>query len=453
LSSIRKLLMTDELFMEMEKDKNEWLSKGFETGGYIFGKLYPNGLAYATHTILGGPKARRTSISFTADNEYANEVKERLQKEDPEIRLLGEFHVHPWKGKPELSQGDIHQLKEVKEQRPWFIVLLGTMDEWEVFDIEVEQARSTYLLALKHGGAKCNMQNAIIKHVPFQVIKCEFGDPNKILARILKVTRHDLLIKKTVLIVGLGSGGSTIAKYMGCMGIGRIILVDNEELEVVNIIRHEGGINDIGKPKTQVCKQIIESHNPFTIVETYNLDVIKEFNKLEELALQSDLIVGSSGSAKVNNLLNKISIENRIPAIYGGVYEKALGGYVLAVKPLETACFNCLFNLTSRSYSVEKGVAERYGLSEDELHEQQGLWIDISFPSLILAKIASALLEGRQMGYNLVLYDSALEIRKLKVARRNDCAACNEKEWIRKQAIEKKTSLRERLKRLIRWKV
>jgi molybdopterin/thiamine biosynthesis adenylyltransferase len=256
-----------------------------------------------------------------------------------------------------------------------------------------------------------------------------------------------------VLIVGLGSGGSTIAKYMGCMGIGRIILVDNEELEVVNIIRHEGGINDIGKPKTQVCKQIIESHNPFTIVETYNLDAIKEFNKLEELALQSDLIVGSSGSAKVNNLLNKISIENRIPAIYGGVYEKALGGYVLAVKPLETACFNCLFNLTSSSYSVGKGVAERYGLSEDELHEQQGLWIDISFPSLILAKIASALLEGRQIGYNLVLYDSALEIRKLKVARRNDCAACNEREWIRKQAIEKKTSLRERLKRLIRWKV
>jgi molybdopterin/thiamine biosynthesis adenylyltransferase len=334
---------------------------------------------------------------------------------------------------------------EVKEQRPWFVVLLGTADEWKLFDIEVGQAHSR-LNALKQRETR-------IKDVPFQVIKCKVGDPNKILARILNVTKHELLAKKTILIVGLGSGGSTLAKYLGCTGIGRIILVDSENLETVNIIRHEGGINDIGKPKTQVCKQVIESHNPFTIVEAHSFDVVKEFDRLEELALQSDLIIGSSGSNKVNNLLNKISIERRIPAIYGGVYEKALGGYVLAVKPFETACYNCLFNLTSRSYFVEREAAESYGLNEEELHEQQGLWIDISFPALILAKIALAMLEGKQMDYNLVLYDSSLEIRKLKVARRDDCAACNQEEWIRrKQAKKKKVSLKERIRRLIKWK-
>jgi hypothetical protein len=48
---------------EMEEDKNKWLNKGVETGGYIFGKLYPNGLAYATHVLLDGPKTSRTPIS------------------------------------------------------------------------------------------------------------------------------------------------------------------------------------------------------------------------------------------------------------------------------------------------------------------------------------------------------------------------------------------------------
>jgi molybdopterin/thiamine biosynthesis adenylyltransferase len=189
------------------------------------------------------------------------------------------------------------------------------------------------------------------------------------------------------------------------------------------------------------------------VVEAYSFDVVKEFRKLEELASQSDLIIGSSGNSKVNNLLNKISIERRIPAIYGGVYEKALGGYVLAVKPLEAACYNCIFSLTSKSYHVDVEAAQRYGLSEDELHQQQGLWIDISFPALILSKMALAMLENKKLDYNLVLYDSALEVKKLYVNRRGDCPVCNEKEWIRKheKAFQKKHSLRERFRRLVKW--
>lgn len=451
---IRKFLFADILMKEMEEDKNKWLNKGVETGGYIFGKLYPNGLAYATHVLLDGPKTSRTPISFTADNEHANKIKESLQKEDPEIRLLGEYHVHPWKGKPELSQGDINQLIEVKKQRPWFIVLLGTADEWKAFDLTIEQAPSMDLFS-DHGRIPQprDIKYIATKHIPFQIVRCEFGNREKILDRILKAARHEILIKKTVLIVGLGSGGCVITKYLGCTGIGRIILVDNEELEVVNVIRHEGSIEDIGKPKVQICKEIIESHNPFTVVEAYSFDVVKEFRKLEELASQSDLIIGSSGNSKVNNLLNKISIERRIPAIYGGVYEKALGGYVLAVKPFETACYNCIFSLTSKSYHVDVGAAQRYGLSEDELYQQQGLWIDISFPALILSKMALAMLENKKLDYNLALYDSALEVKRLYVNRRDDCPVCNEKEWIRKheKAFPKKHSLRERFRGLVKW--
>ena len=440
--SVRKLLLTDHLLEEMEKDREKWSSMSLETGGYIFGRLYANGVAYATQVVLGGPKALRTPVSFTADNEYANRIKEKLQEEDPEIRLLGEFHVHPWKGEPTLSHGDMEQLKEVKKLRPWFFVLLGTVDEWRVFDIEVERESSMHL------------KNTTTKHIPFQVIKHTLGDEEKVFDRILRITNHELLVKKTVIIVGLGSGGSTIMKYLGCTGIGRMILVDGEELEVENVIRHEGGIEDVGKPKAEVCKKIVEAHNPFTVVEAYSFDAAKEFRKLEELASQSDLIIGSSGSHKVNNLLNKISIERNIPAIYGGVYEKALGGYVLAVKPFETACYNCMFDLTSKSFHVDKEAAQRYGLSEGELHHQQGLWIDISFPSLILCKMALALLEDKKLDYNLVLYDSVLEIEKLHVNRRNDCAVCNEKEWMRKQqemVSKKKHSLREKFGGFIKW--
>jgi molybdopterin/thiamine biosynthesis adenylyltransferase len=266
--------------------------------------------------------------------------------------------------------------------------------------------------------------------VQVQVTKCIEGK-EKILDRILKIIKHEVLIRKTVLIVGLGSLVSVVAKYIGCTGLGRIILVDNEELEVVNLIRHEGSIEEVGKRKVDICKRIIESHNPYCVVETYDFDVTKNVSKLSELACESDLIVSSSGSPRVSSILNKISLDNKIPAIYGGIYEKAVGGLVLAVKPFETACLNCIFgsDLIQKPLSIDRETIARYGLNEEELHKQQGLWIDISFPALILAKTALTLLEERQLDYNLVLYNSKLEIIKVKVERRKNCASCNEETW------------------------
>jgi hypothetical protein len=81
---------------------------------------------------------------------------------------------------------------------------------------------------------------------------------------------------------------------------------------------------------------------------------------------------------------------------------------------------------------VDREAVKRYGLDEDELHQQQGLWIDVSFPSLILSKMVLAVLENEQLVYNLVLYDSSLEIKKLKASRREDCAVCNEEKWSKK---------------------
>jgi len=441
---IRKVLITEDDLMKIEEDKNEWSSKGLETGGYIFGRFYPNGLAQVTHVLDGGPKAERYPIRFSGDNENATQVKEELQKEDPKIVLLGEYHVHPWKGSPHLSEADLEELKEVKKHRPWFIVLLSTLSDFKIFNLVGKTFVTTDHDCITSFGKP-------VVEVPHQVVKTEVSSKRKLLDRIFMITKHDLLMRKKVLIVGLGSGGSTIAKYLGCTGIGRIILIDNEELEVANLIRHEGGIEDLGKPKVEICKRMIESHNPFTIVETYNLDVAKDFTKLEEITSEVDLIIGSSGSNRVNNLLNKISLEKRIPAIYGGVYEKASGGYVLAVKPFETACYNCLFGLTSRSYFVDKEDTERYGLNEDELHGQQGLWIDISFLSLMLSKMALAILQDEQIDYNLALYDSDLKIKKLRLARRKDCAACNQEIWI-KQILHGRRSVRQRLKNLFNFR-
>jgi len=414
----KKILVHRKEFRKVREDVLYWSERRLESGGYLFGKMHlPDMIAEITNFVDGGPKAARSPASFSGDNENATNKKEEMQKVEPDIRLLGEYHLHPWKTFPNPSVGDLHQLQEVKKgERPWYMMMLATKQGfrfWDLADNEVEFKEVPYQII----------------HFPESVLMTE----ERLLDRISKITRHDELSQKTPLVVGLGSGGSVIAKYLGCTGLGRVTLVDNEKLEVVNVIRHEGGLNEIGKSKTSICKRIIESHNPFTIVETHEFDATKEIQNLEKLVTRSNLIIGSSGSTEVNNILNKLSVEKGIPAVYGGIYEKASGGYVLAVNPGKTACFNCLFSLASESYFVDKEAVARYNLSEDELHEQQGLWIDISIPALLLSKVALRMLQGEILEHNLILYDNKFELKKLFVARRNDCSVCNFEGWLREQ--------------------
>jgi integrative and conjugative element protein (TIGR02256 family) len=409
-----KVLIRKSVLLEIEEDAKLWAESGLESGGYLLGRIYPNLVFEITDFIEGGPNAERRPASFSPDNKHAEQRKAELQKEKPDLRLLCEYHLHPWNGSAQPSYGDLYQLKEIKSSaRPWYIIMLADGEgKCKFWDIDEKEEK--------------------LVEVPHRVLELPENAREEILSRISQIVQHEALAKKSVAIVGLGSGGSVIAKYLGLTGIGRIILIDNEKLELPNLIRHEGTIEEIGKSKVEIGKQAIESHNPFVVVETHEINVLKEQEKLEEILEKCDLIIGATGSSKVNNVLNKISLDLDKPAVYGGVFEKATGGYVLAVKPNETACFNCAFELASQSYSVDENVARDYGIPIEELHAQQGLWIDISIPALMVAKVALMMLQEPEFieSYNFLLYKNPFSIQKIKIERRQDCAVCNFEGWI-----------------------
>ena len=416
----RKVLLRSDVLESITDDDKRYSEKGLETGSYLFGKVYRNLVYDVTHRIDAGPKAERGPASFVIDEEYATHKKEELRAKDSDLRLLATQHLHPWNGEPHPSETDLNALKDASTDRPWYSIMLSTKDGFKFFDL--------------------NGEGDGFVEIPHQVIPSAI-EQEQIVDRIRLATQQGLLMEKTALLVGLGSVGSVVAKYMGNTGIGRLILVDFEELESINVVRHEGTIYDIGKPKAEICKRAIECHNPFTVVEAHSFDVTQHLSKIQELARQSNLIIGSSGSPKINRLLNRFSVDNNIPAIYCGIHEKASGGYVLAVYPKRTACFNCMFSITSQADRIEREEASRYGIPDEELHAQQGLWMDISIPALFTAKTALTMIQDEIPEFNLLLYDShpklqggqLIPVRAMKIERREDCSVCNFEEWARKQ--------------------
>ena len=84
------------------------------------------------------------------------------------------------------------------------------------------------------------------------------------------------LKKSTVIIYGIGGVGSFVCEALARAGIGHLILVDFDKVDITNINRQIiATYSNIGKLKTEVMKERISDINPEAIVETYNNEEVK----------------------------------------------------------------------------------------------------------------------------------------------------------------------------------
>lgn len=81
-----------------------------ETGGRLVG-TYERGndgglCINVSGVIEAGPQASRTATSFFQDGQYQEQVFRELERDNPEIEHLGNWHTHHMNGYPTLSGGD-----------------------------------------------------------------------------------------------------------------------------------------------------------------------------------------------------------------------------------------------------------------------------------------------------------------------------------------------------------
>nr|WP_297170928.1 sulfur carrier protein ThiS adenylyltransferase ThiF [uncultured Agathobaculum sp.] len=93
------------------------------------------------------------------------------------------------------------------------------------------------------------------------------------------VQRHGAAIQvrldhAAVGIAGLGGLGSNIAVYLARLGVGRLVLVDFDVVDVTNLNRQHYTTRDIGVPKTLALLEQLEAINPYLQYETHTERVV-----------------------------------------------------------------------------------------------------------------------------------------------------------------------------------
>ena len=86
--------------------------------------------------------------------------------------------------------------------------------------------------------------------------------------------KQQILRKSSILIAGVGGLGCVVAEILTRAGIGKLILVDNDTVEISNLNRQIlFAQTDLGKPKVEVAKQKLQAINPILEVTIFQNSV------------------------------------------------------------------------------------------------------------------------------------------------------------------------------------
>jgi len=215
------------------------------------------------------------------------------------------------------------------------------------------------------------------------------------------------LKKSKVMVAGLGGLGCPLAIYMTASGVGKLLLIDRERIELSNLSRQIlHWTPDVGRLKVESAAEKLRELNPEVDVEAVAAEISEE--NARELVSEVDLVLDGIDNWKTRFLLNRACVELSKPFIHAGVY--GMGGQMMTIIPGRGPCLRCLLPRPPpevRPFPV-LGTA----------------------PAVLAALQATEAIKiltgyGEPAVGKLLIYDGyTMSFREVRVSRRPDCPVC-----------------------------
>src|SRR5216110_2979897 len=144
-----------------------------------------------------------------------------------------------------------------------------------------------------------------------------------------------------VLCIGAGGLGSPAALYLAAAGIGKLGLVDFDDVDLSNLQRQIlHGTKDVGRKKLDSARDRLRDANPTIEIETHEA----RFTSANALEIVSgyDVVVDGSDNFPTRYLSNDVCVFAKKPNVYGSVFR--FDGQTTVFAPhLGGPCYRCLF--------------------------------------------------------------------------------------------------------------
>lgn len=156
---------------------------------------------------------------------------------------------------------------------------------------------------------------------------------------------QDRIRGASVLLLGVGALGSTIAEQLVRAGVGKLTLVDRDIVELTNLQRQtlfDESDAQRGLPKVEAAAKRLRAINSDVVLDVRAVDV--DASNIESLLdRETSLILDGSDNAELRYLVNDVSVKRSIPWVMGACI--GTEGRVAGFDPRRSGapCLRCLF--------------------------------------------------------------------------------------------------------------
>jgi len=224
------------------------------------------------------------------------------------------------------------------------------------------------------------------------------------------------LLKSSVLIVGAGGLGSPIAIYLAALGIGKIGIVDKDNVEISNLSRQIiFTTSDIKKNKSYVAVNKLRKINPGLHLQSFNKNLTMK--NINQVAKNFDLIVDGSDNFRTRFLINDYCLENQKILVSGAISKFEGQVYTFNFSKKKSPCLRCFIPQMPENPDVNnceyEGVLGTLGGIIGSIQANEVIKEILGIGDTLCGQI-------------LIIDALKLTFRKVKLNKRSDCY-CNEK--------------------------
>lgn len=222
------------------------------------------------------------------------------------------------------------------------------------------------------------------------------------------------LKRAKIAMIGAGGLGAPVGLYLAAAGVGRIGIVDFDQVDASNLQRQViHGTSDIGRKKLDSAADSIRDINPNVQVDKFDT-ALNSSNALEILK-DYDMVIDGTDNFPTRYLVNDACVLLKIPNVYGSIYRFEGQATVFAYE--DGPCYRCLYPEPPPPGLVpscaEGGVL---GVLPGII----GMIQAIEAIKLILGK-------GETLKNRLLLFDAlAMRFRELRLRRDRNCPVCGD---------------------------
>ena len=215
------------------------------------------------------------------------------------------------------------------------------------------------------------------------------------------------------LIVGVGGLGNPAAQFLASAGIGRITLVDADNVDLTNLQRQIlFALDYVGTAKVDAAAKRLAAINPEPEIVAIARRV--DADDLGALAAGADVVLDCTDNFSTRHAINRACVAARAPLVSGAAIRFDGQVAVFDVRDPDSPCYHCLFG------------------EGEELEETRCATMGVFAPlvGIVGATQAGEALKlvagvGTSLAGRLLIHDAlAASWRELKVPRDTSCAVC-----------------------------